>query len=148
MGSTLRRGHPKRSSPPHGRRIGLLKSAGGKTARRCRQDRRNDEGMDRPPRRVARIESNGASKGLPGQEPRGLENSFLNSDSAFFDVESISEPRRKECGNMLWIIFMVLLVLWLLGLATAYTIGGLIHLLLVIALVVLAINIVQGRRAL
>jgi len=43
---------------------------------------------------------------------------------------------------------MVLLVLWLLGLATAYTIGGLIHLLLVIALVVLAINIVQGRSAL
>lgn len=63
-------------------------------------------------------------------------------------MESISEPRRKECGNMLWIIFMVLLVLWLLGLATAYTIGGLIHLLLVIALVVLAINIVQGRSAL
>jgi len=49
---------------------------------------------------------------------------------------------------MLWIIFMALLVLWLLGLATAYTIGGLIHLLLVIALVVLAINIVQGRSAL
>jgi len=49
---------------------------------------------------------------------------------------------------MLWIIFMILLVLWLLGLATAYTIGGLIHLLLVIALVVLAINIVQGRSAL
>ena len=49
---------------------------------------------------------------------------------------------------MLWIIFMVLLVLWLLGLATAYTIGGLIHLLLVIALVVLAIYIVQGRSAL
>lgn len=49
---------------------------------------------------------------------------------------------------MLWIIFMVLLVLWLLGLATAYTIGGLIHLLLVIALFVLAINIVQGRGAL
>jgi len=49
---------------------------------------------------------------------------------------------------MLWIIFMVLLVLWLLGLVTAYTIGGLIHLLLVIALVVLAINIVQGRSAL
>lgn len=49
---------------------------------------------------------------------------------------------------MLWIIFMVLLVLWLLGLATAYTIGGLIHLLLVIALVVLAINIVPGRGAL
>ena len=49
---------------------------------------------------------------------------------------------------MLWIIFMVLLVLSLLGLATAYTIGGLIHLLLVIALVVLAINIVQGRSAL
>jgi Family of unknown function (DUF5670) len=49
---------------------------------------------------------------------------------------------------MLWIIFMILLVLWLLGLATPYAIGGLIHLLLVIALVVLVINVVQGRRAL
>ena len=47
---------------------------------------------------------------------------------------------------MLWTIFVVLLVLWALGLVTAYTMGGLIHLLLVIALVLLVINLVQGRR--
>jgi hypothetical protein len=47
---------------------------------------------------------------------------------------------------MLWTIFVVLLVLWALGLVTAYTAGGLIHVLLVIALVVLAIQLIQGRR--
>ncbi len=47
---------------------------------------------------------------------------------------------------MLWTIFVILLVLWALGLVTAYTMGGLIHVLLVIALVVLAIRLIQGRR--
>jgi len=47
---------------------------------------------------------------------------------------------------MLWTIFVILLVLWALGLATAYTMGGLIHVLLVVALVVLAIQVIQGRR--
>jgi Family of unknown function (DUF5670) len=47
---------------------------------------------------------------------------------------------------MLWTIFVILLVLWALGLVTAYTMGGLIHLLLVIALVVLVIQLIQGRR--
>ncbi len=47
---------------------------------------------------------------------------------------------------MLWTIFVILLVLWALGLVTAYTMGGLIHVLLVIALVVLAIQLIQGRR--
>jgi uncharacterized membrane protein YtjA (UPF0391 family) len=47
---------------------------------------------------------------------------------------------------MLWTIFVILLVLWALGLATSYTIGGFIHILLVIALVMLVINLVQGRR--
>jgi hypothetical protein len=47
---------------------------------------------------------------------------------------------------MLWTIFLVLLVLWLLGLATSYTLGGLIHVLLVMALVVVVIRLVQGRR--
>ena len=47
---------------------------------------------------------------------------------------------------MLWTIFVVLLVLWALGLVTAYTAGGLIHVLLVIALGVLAIQLIQGRR--
>lgn len=47
---------------------------------------------------------------------------------------------------MLWTIFIVLLVLWLLGVVSSYTIGGFIHILLVLALVVLLINIIQGRR--
>jgi hypothetical protein len=47
---------------------------------------------------------------------------------------------------MLWTIFVILLVLWLLGMVSSYTIGGFIHLLLVLALVVLLINIIGGRR--
>ena len=47
---------------------------------------------------------------------------------------------------MLWTICLILLVLWVLGMATAYTAGGLIHLLLVIALVVMVIRLLQGRR--
>jgi len=47
---------------------------------------------------------------------------------------------------MLWTICVVLLVLWALGMATSYTAGGLIHILLVIALVVMVIRLIQGRR--
>jgi hypothetical protein len=47
--------------------------------------------------------------------------------------------------NMLWTIFVVLLILWLLGFSL-HVAGGLIHLLLVVALVVLVINLVSGRR--
>lgn len=50
--------------------------------------------------------------------------------------------------DMLWTIFIILLVLWLLGIVTSYTMGGFIHILLVIALVVLVIRLLQGRRAL
>jgi hypothetical protein len=46
---------------------------------------------------------------------------------------------------MLWTIFVVLVVLWLLGIVTSYTIGGFIHLLLVLAVVVLLIGVLQGR---
>ena len=47
---------------------------------------------------------------------------------------------------MLWTIFVILLVLWLVGLVSSYTMGGFIHLLLLLALVVLIINLVSGRR--
>ena len=47
---------------------------------------------------------------------------------------------------MLWTIFVILLVLWLLGVVTSYTLGGFIHILLVIALVVLLIQLITGRR--
>jgi hypothetical protein len=47
---------------------------------------------------------------------------------------------------MLWTIGVILLVLWALGLFSGYTLGGVIHALLVIALVVVAIQVIQGRR--
>ena len=47
---------------------------------------------------------------------------------------------------MLWTIFVVLLVLWLLGLVSSYTLGGFIHVLLVIAIAVALIQIISGRR--
>lgn len=47
---------------------------------------------------------------------------------------------------MLWTIFVILLILWGVGLLTGYTMGGVIHVLLVIAIVVLLIQVIQGRR--
>ena len=47
---------------------------------------------------------------------------------------------------MLWTIFVILLVLWLLALFTGYTIGGFIHILLVIAIVVMLVRVYQGRK--
>jgi hypothetical protein len=46
---------------------------------------------------------------------------------------------------MLWTIFVILLVLWLLGMVTSYTLSGFIHLLLVLAVVVVLIRLIQGR---
>lgn len=49
-------------------------------------------------------------------------------------------------AEMLWTIFVILLVLWLLGMVTSYTLGGFIHILLLLALVTLIFNLVSGRR--
>ena len=48
---------------------------------------------------------------------------------------------------MLWTIAVVLLILWLLGLVTSYTMGGFIHVLLVVAIIVVLGRVIQGRRA-
>jgi len=48
---------------------------------------------------------------------------------------------------MLWTIFVILLVLWMLGLVTTYTMGGFIHILLVLAVAILLIQLLTGRRA-
>jgi Family of unknown function (DUF5670) len=48
---------------------------------------------------------------------------------------------------MLWTIFIVLCVLWLLGMVTSYTAGGLIHILLLVAIVVVVINLLSGRKS-
>jgi hypothetical protein len=47
---------------------------------------------------------------------------------------------------MLWTIFIMLLILWFLGLVSSYTLGGYIHILIVVALIVLVINLLTGRR--
>ncbi len=47
---------------------------------------------------------------------------------------------------MLWTIFVILIVMWLLGMATAYTLGGFIHILLLLAIASVLIRVIQGRR--
>lgn len=49
---------------------------------------------------------------------------------------------------MLWTICVILIILWLLGLVTGYTIGGLIHILLVIAIIVVLVRVISGRKPL
>jgi len=56
---------------------------------------------------------------------------------------------RKANGkknHMLYTIAVVLIALWLLGLVTSYTMGGLIHVLLVLAIIMVLVNVIQGRR--
>ncbi|NDQ58247.1 MAG: lmo0937 family membrane protein [Acidipila sp.] len=47
---------------------------------------------------------------------------------------------------MLWTIFVILLILWLLGMVSSYTLGGYIHILLIVAIAVVLIRLIQGRR--
>jgi hypothetical protein len=54
----------------------------------------------------------------------------------------------RKGENMLWTIALILIVLWVLGLVSSYTMGGLIHVLLVIAIVVILIRVIQGRKIL
>jgi len=71
-----------------------------------------------------------------------VRNAWLCLDSARL---RFGEPHAKEV-TMLWTIFVILLVLWVLGMVSSYTLGGFIHILLVIALAVILIRIIQGRR--
>ena len=48
---------------------------------------------------------------------------------------------------MLWTIFVLLMILWLLGVTTSYTLGGFIHILLLLAVISIAIQLISGRRA-
>ena len=52
----------------------------------------------------------------------------------------------EEEFSSCWTIFVILLILWLLGIVSGYTLGGFVHILLVIAVVVLLIRLIQGRR--
>jgi hypothetical protein len=81
-------------------------------------------------------------------ETRENRNGILVAESTViaFVPTKLGRGRQKEEEEMLWTIFVILLVLWLLGVVSSYTVGGFIHILLVLALVVLLINIIGGRR--
>jgi hypothetical protein len=69
-------------------------------------------------------------------------------DVASFETEVVVlRVTSSEEDAMLWTIAVILLVLWALGMFTAYTAGGLVHLLLVIALIVVVFQFISGRRA-
>jgi len=60
--------------------------------------------------------------------------------------DNLNPTQGKGRSKMLWTIAVVLVVLWLLGLVSSYTMGGFIHVLLVIAIVVILVQVIQGRR--
>jgi uncharacterized membrane protein len=72
----------------------------------------------------------------------------VEKDQHRFHAVKNAAIARQEVGKMLWTIAVILLVLWALGLVTSYTMGGFIHVLLVIAIVVVLINVIQGRKVL
>jgi fatty acid desaturase len=61
-------------------------------------------------------------------------------------VGNDSKPDGKE-DHMLWTIALILLALWALGLLTGYTLGGLVHVLIVIAIIAILFRLISGRRA-
>ena len=54
---------------------------------------------------------------------------------------------QREVSEMLWTLFVVLLILWLLGMVSSYTLGGFIHIILVIAIILFLVGLIQGRRS-
>jgi len=83
---------------------------------------------------------------LPAPAVRRLASSPLIPQLAALDPHLHSCFAKEK--TMLWTICIILLVLWALGMATSYTAGGLIHILLVIGLIVLVFRLIQGRRVL
>ena len=71
----------------------------------------------------------------------------LETELHIHRLKVVSKSRLRKEKQMLWTIFVILLVLWLLGMVSSYTMGGFIHILLVVAIAVLLINVITGRRA-
>jgi len=84
--------------------------------------------------------------GLPSQIYRPIPALVLEITDTGRICRHLSSARNEEGEpRMLWTIFVILLVLWLLGMVSSYTLGGYIHILLVIAIVVVLIRVIQGR---
>jgi len=71
---------------------------------------------------------------------------FFHAPGRFRPGVHFKSPKERRI-EMLWTIAIILGVLWLLGFVSSYTMGGLIHILLVIAIIVVLVNVIQGRRA-
>ncbi len=67
-------------------------------------------------------------------------------DAVLHSMQEYETISLSKEDYMLWTIFVILMILWLLGIISGYTIYGFIHILLVIAIVVVLIRIIQGRR--
>ena len=78
-----------------------------------------------------------------GRAEATVEASVLHTTSL---VDARPGARVREEDKMLWTIFVILLAMWLLGMVTSYTMGGFIHILLVLAVAAALIRIIQGRR--
>jgi hypothetical protein len=63
----------------------------------------------------------------------------------FVDLEPALQ-NYKKVNNMLYTLAVVMLVLWVLGLVSSYTLGGFIHILLIVAIVMILVNVISGRR--
>jgi asparagine N-glycosylation enzyme membrane subunit Stt3 len=57
-----------------------------------------------------------------------------------------TRENKEEIMDLLWTLAVILLILWILGLVTSYTLGGFIHLLLVLAIIVILLRVIQGRK--
>jgi hypothetical protein len=67
--------------------------------------------------------------------------------AAFCAIAEVESRKQKPKENiMLWTITVILLVLWLLGMVTSYTLGGMLHILLVVAVIMAIVSLVSGRR--
>jgi hypothetical protein len=90
---------------------------------------------------IKKVTSNYEENSIPPDRPKASNRRRAGANS--------HGARLLKIGtSMLWTIAVVLIVLWLLGLVTSYTMGGLIHVLLVIAILMVLVNLISGRRAL
>jgi len=84
-------------------------------------------------------------RGIPKIRRKGI-NTSRGKIQTHSTLIGQGEPFREKENPMLWTIAVVLFILWLLGLVSSYTIGGFIHILLVLAVIVILVNIIQSRR--
>src|SRR5215467_2916252 len=84
-----------------------------------------------------------AARVVPDRKTAGHAAGFAGGVSRDGRITRWQERRRT---GMLWTIFVILVVLWLLGMVSSYTLGGYIHLLLLLAIAVVLIRVIQGRR--